>query len=80
MLLTFSVGDTTEITSIWATDSKEVATHTSATHCPHELAAAKLDDLEGLTTGEEADNTGTLGKLSRMGGASVTLATAQQSI
>ena len=77
MLLTFSVGDTTEITSIWATDSKEVATHTSATHCPHELAAAKLDDLEGLTTGEEA---GTLGKLSRVGGASVTLATAQQSI
>ena len=48
--------------------------------CPHELAAAECGDLEGLTTGEVADSTESFGKLSGVEGASVTLATAQQSI
>ena len=75
VVLTFSVGENIEITSIWDTDSYEVATQTSAIHWPRE-AAPVMGDLEDLVTGE-ADNVESTGELSGVNKALLTLATAQ---
>lgn len=73
IVLTFSVEEKIEITSMWETDSKEVATHTSARHCPCELA---LDDFEDLVGGE-VGNAESVGEQSGVNGHLTILATAQ---
>lgn len=75
MALTFSAGENTEITSIWETDSNEVATQISA-HCPREVGLAVMDGLEDLVPGE-VDSTESMGELPGVNKPLLTLATAQ---
>lgn len=77
MVLTLSVGENTEITSTWETESNEVATQTSVTHCPSELVPTEIGDLEGLLIPGEVDSIWSEGELSGVKGTLVTLATAQ---
>lgn len=78
-VLTLSMGENTEITSIQETDWNEVATQASTVHCICELALAKLklNDFKGLAIIELRCNGSCVAGVDEL---SLTLAMAQWSI